>query len=583
MFVASLACTPPGPAAEASTVTHAPAGPLRLPLDTAIGSLDPADASDAVSRRITSQIFDTLLEWEPQDPTKNDGGPGALRPEILAELPRVSADGLTWTLTLRRGPDARRFAADTCLEGQARPVRAGDVAASLLRIDPVRHAAYALLAGRIAGLDALHAAPPGSIPVGTIGIVADDTTGTVALRLTRPQPELPALLASPMLAIVPPECLAYYDGRDAEHPPFARHPVGSGPYVLDHARSELPTSVLLVRSPAAPASDRPLPLGCSQLPGAREVALTHFSDAEPALRAFQAGELALIAPGQSQFAEVVADATTMTMRPGATPEGTKLQRAATLSTDLLVFAMQDPDIGHSPDDEIDAKHRALRRAIALAFDAVRYQRIVRNDAWAVVRARIVPRGLGGAHDDEPLHRFAPPAANIERAKAILAAVGVTGPRTLRYWCGASEAEAQEASILRDALRPLDIDLEITRRVGYLAHAVGGRGPAQLFSLRFDADYLDAHNFLAPFTCAAPDNYSGHCDPDYDTAFAAFAALPPGPQRDLAAAQLERRLGDTVAVRPIDQPEAWYLVQPWLSGVSRHPLSGLRVELLCPHP
>ena len=550
-----------------------------MPLDTAIASLDPADASDAVSRRITSQIFDTLLEWEPDDLDQEANG--ALRPELLAELPRVSADGLTWTLTLRRGPDARRFAADTCLEGQARPVRASDVAASLLRIHPARHAAYALLAGRIAGLDAMHAAPanaPGSTPV---GITADDTTGTVNLRLTRPQPELPAVLASPMLAIVPPECLAYYNGRDTDHPPFARHPVGSGPYVLDHTRSELPRGVVLVRSPEAPASDRLLSLGCSQTPGADEVALTHFSDPEPALRAFQAGELALIAPGQSQFAEVVADAATASMRPGATPEGTKLQRAATLSTDLLVFAMRDPDIGHSPDPAVDAKHRALRQAIALAFDAVRYRRVVRNDAWAVLRARIVPRGLGGAHDDAALHPFAPPAADIEQARAVLAAAGVTGPRTLRYWGGASEAESQEASILRDALRPLDIDLELTRRAAYLDQAFGGRGPAQLFSLRFDADYLDAQNFLAPFTCAAPDNYSGHCDPDYDTAFAAFAALPPGPQRDEAAAQLERRLGDTVAVRPIDQPEAWYLVQPWLSGVSRHPLSGLRIELLCP--
>ena len=586
MTAALLACAPPGPAADASPVTHAPAGPLRLPLDTAIGSLDPANASDAVSRRITSQIFDTLLEWEPEDqhkegPQKTDGGPGALRPEILAELPRVSADGLTWTLTLRRGPDARRFAADTCLEGQARPVRASDVAASLLRIDPVRHAAYALLAGRIAGLDAMHTANAPGSP--SVGVIADDATGTVTLRLTRPQPELPAVLASPMLAIVPPECLAFYDGRDAAHPPFARHPVGSGPYVLDHARSQFPGSVMLVRSPDAPPSDRLLPLGCTQSPGAGEVALTHFSDAEPALRAFQAGELALIAPGQSQFAEVVADATTATLRPGTTPGGTKLQRASTLSTDLLVFAMRDPDIGQSPDAAVDARHRALRQAIALAFDAVRYLRVVRNDAWAVPRARIVPRGLGGAHDDEPLHRFAPPAADLEQARAVLAAAGVTGPRTLRYWSGASEAEAQEASILRDALLPLDIDLEITRRLGYLNDAFGGRGPAQLYSLRFDADYLDAQNFLAPFTCAAPDNYSGHCDPDYDAAFAAFAAAPPGPRRDEAAAQLERRLGETVAVRPIDQPEAWYLVQPWLSGVSRHPLSGLRVELLCPRP
>ena len=111
-----------------------------------------------------------------------------------------------------------------------------------------------------------------------------------------------------------------------------------------------------------------------------------------------------------------------------------------------------------------------------------------------------------------------------------------------------------------------------------------RGQGELLfraRLRYDADYLDAASFLAPFTCAAPDNFSGFCDPAYDAAFAAFTQIPPGPARDHAAAELDRHLGDAVPVRPVDQPEAWYIVQPWLQPVTRHPLAGLRIELLCP--
>lgn len=557
--IALSAC---GPADDTNTVslaaTGAPAGPLRLALETPIPTLDPAAASDAVSRRITSQIFSTLLAWDPTGTT--------LRPELLAELPAISADGLTLTLTLRAGPDAHRFAADTCLKGQPRRVLASDVAASLLRIDPVHHPAYALLAGRITGLDAHnHGATP-------VGIVADDPSNTVTLHLTRPQPELPAILASPMLAIVPPECLAYYDGHDPDHPPFARHPVGSGPYVLDHARSELPREVLLVRSPTHPAAT------CS----APEVALTHFHDPEPALRSFQAGMLAAITPGQSQFAELVSDPITGALHPGAAPPRSQLLRFPTLATTVLVFRMRDPELGQHPDPNIDADHRTLRRALALAFDAVRYQRVIRNDAWATPRARVVPRGLGGEFDDTPLHRFAPPAADLEQAKQLLRAADLTPPPTLRYWTGTDEAENQEATILRDALRPLGVDLQITRRPHYLGEVLGGTSDAQIFSLRYDADYLDAASFLAPFTCSAPDNYSGFCDPAYDQAFAAFTRIPPGPARDQAAAELDRRLGDAVPVRPIDQPEAWYVAQPWLSGVTRHPLAGLRIDLLCPH-
>lgn len=547
-----------------------PEGPLRLALETAIYTLDPAEAGDAVSRRITSQIFDTLVDWEPAAPRPS------LRPELLRSLPEVSGDGLTMTLRLADGASARRFAPDTCLEGQARPVRASDVAFSLTRIAPARHAAWALLAGRIVGLDEHH-----RDPTTRPAIVADDAAATVTLTLTRPQPELPAILASPMLAIVPPECVAHYDGRDPEHPPFSRHPVGSGPYVLDHARSELPRAAVLLRSETAPADASLAPLGCPQVPGASPVSLTHFADPEPALRSFQAGELAALVPGQAQFAEVMDDGTPRRPRADAVPPGTAAGRFPTLSTTLLVFRMTDRDLGHSTDLRIDAQHRALRQAVALAFDAVRYQRVIRNDAWATPRARIVPAGLGGALDDAALHRFAPPAADLEQARQILAAAGVTGPRTLRYWTEPGEAQAQEATILRDALRPLDIDLQVTQRADYLSLILAGVGDAQLYGLRYDADYLDAASFLAPFVCHAHDNYSGHCDRAYDAAYAEFAALPPGPARDEAAAALERRLGETVPVRPIDQPESWYLLQPWLQGVSRHPIAGLHVALMCP--
>lgn len=526
-----------------------PPGPLRLALETEFFSLDPADANDAVSRRITGQIYDTLTGWEPRS------DPPRLVPEILESLPIADAAGTTVVLKLRTGADARRFARDPCLGGAARVVTASDVAGSLRRIDPRRHAAAALIAGRFAE------------------IAADDERATVTLTLTRPQPELAALLASPGLAIVPPECVAYYDGRDAAHPKFARHPVGSGPYVLDHAASEWPRTAVLVANPdLSPRTGS----GPCPLPGASPVVLSHFSDPEPALRSFQAGELAALAPGQAQFAEVVHGGATI---PGTLPPGTSLTRFPALSTDMLVFRMKDPAIGQSPDPRVDAEHRALRRAIALAFDGARHHRVIRNGAWSTPRSRIVPRGIGG-DDGEMLHRFAPRAADLQQARQVLAAAGLAGRTwTLRYWTGTSEAQTLEAEILRDALAPIGVDLQVTRRANYLFEIADG--DAQLFGLRFDADYLDAGNFLAPFLCDAADNYSGYCDPAYDAAFAAFAALTPGPARDQAAAGLERMLGEAVPVRPIDQTEAWYLAQPWLHGLLRHPLLGLRIALLCP--
>jgi len=380
-------------------------GPLRLPLESTVISLDPAEAGDAVSRRVTAQIFDTLVDWAPDTDDALQ-----LRPEILRTLPEPSADGLSLTLTLRDGPDARRFAADTCLRGQARQVLASDVAASLRRIDPARHAAHALIAGRLTAIE------------------ADDTTHTVTLRLTRPQPELPAILASPMLAISPPECVAHYDGHDAAHPPFARHPVGSGPYMLDHQGTELPRTVMLIKNPDRPRTPHPEPqLGCPELPGASPIVLSHFLDPEPALRSFQAGELAALAPGQAQFAEVVSAGQP---RADAVPPGTRLLRFPVLATTLLVFNMRDAQLGHATDPALDAQHRALRQVIAAAFDTVRYERVIRNDAWARPRARVVPDGLGGALDDAALHPHAPPAAD-RAATSLPLRLSLHARRTLR--------------------------------------------------------------------------------------------------------------------------------------------------------
>ena len=542
-------------------MSPAPA-PLRLALETEVLSLDPAEASDSASRRVTAQIFDTLLDWE------IGADPPRLTPELLVAAPEISDDGLTYTMRLRTGSGAPRFAADDCLGGQAREVRASDVAFSLLRLDPARHANAALLAGRIAGLEAWQRAREGAPP-----IVADDAAGTITLRLTRPQPEFAGILANPGLAVVPRACVEFYDGREGR-PSFARHPVGSGVYRLDAAASALPETIVLALNPGR--GERPAGVACAGQPGAPRVVLSRFQHEGPALRAFQAGELAAIVPGQAQFAEVVREGRPIA---GSLPAGAELTRFPVYSVDLLVFRMRDPEIGAHPDPARARENQALRRAIARAIDVPRYLAVVRNDAWAVAQAGYVPRGIAGA-----LAETGPGPPDLAGARALLAEAGLSGRTwSLRYWTGVSEAQVQEAALLREMLRPIGVELQVTQREDYLAALFDPRRPAdaQLFGIRFDADYLDASNFLAPFTCGAADNFSGFCDPGYDAAFAAFAALPPGPGREEAARALQARLREAMPARPLDQPSAWFLRQPWLEGLVRHPIAGLRIEQLCP--
>ncbi|MCB9701700.1 MAG: hypothetical protein H6711_07405 [Myxococcales bacterium] len=550
---------------------------IRLPLEAMISTLDPAAAQDAVSRRLTGQLFDTLVDWDPAAATPT------LVPELLATPPTLDAGGTTLRLQLRVGDDARRFTADPCLAGDdsaklGRPVKASDVAASLLRhADPGIAGAWELLAGRIVGLDAWRDAAPGERAPLPEGIAIDDTAGTITLRLTRPQPELPAILASPQLAIVPPECVAYYDGRDDAHPPFARHPVGSGPYRLDRGASELPRAAVLIARDDGPRPPMPGPAAarCPTIPGVPRIILEHPASPEAALRLFQAGEIATLAPGQAHFAEVIEAGAPI---PGAVPADTQLTKSPVLSTTLLVFRMDDPELGQSADPAVDAEHRARRQAIAAAFDDRRYHQVIRNGAWGEPASQVVPRVLLDPGAAAPLH----PSAGPGRPPPPPAAADAPR-RELRYATTTGPAAQQEAAILREALRPLGYDLVVTHDDAYLYKILSGQARAQLFSLRFDADYPDPASFLDPFVCQSPGSYTGYCSPRFDAVHARFARTPAGPERDALAIELERILGDDVPVRPIDTPELWTLSRGWLGEVVRHPITGLRAELLCPLP
>jgi len=552
---------------------------IRLPLETTIATLDPALAHDAVSQRVTGQIFDTLVDWDPY------ASPPRLVAE-LAELPQLDPRGTTLTLQLRTGAQARRFAADPCLRGddaadKGRSVLASDAAMSLLRhADPTLPTAWDLLAGRIVGLDAWRDADPRGRPPMPEGVRADDARGVLTLELTRPQPELPTILANPRLAIVPPECVAAYDGHDDEHPPFAHHPVGSGPYQLDHEKTELPRAAVLVANPVAPTTSMPtantLPEGqvaCATQPGIGRVILEHYASPEAALRLFQAGTIAALAPGQGLFAEVLQDGALI---PGKTPPDTELSRAPVLSTTMLVFRMTDPVLGQSSDPTTDAAHRAARQRIAAAFDDRRYHQVIRNGAWAQPATQVTPRILLDPGEGVALH----PHAAADRTRPV----AHEGPvQRLRYMTTTGLAAKQEAEILREALRPLGIALEISYDDAYLYKIMTGQAQPQLFSLRFDADFPDPASFLDPFTCESSGSYSGYCSETFDAAHTRFSAAPPGPARDRLATQLERILGEDVPVRPIDTPELWLLTRGWLGNVVRHPLTGLRVELLCVAP
>src|SRR5262245_6270271 len=177
------------------TPTPHKGGSLRFLL-TEPRSLDPAQYEDAYQWQLMEQIFEGLVDFDPE----LNITPG------LAETWTVSSDGLTYNFVLRS--DARFH--------NGRPVTADDVAYTYLRAVRVPGGLARDYFGRVVGVDAVLAGRASSIQ----GLHVDGPHA-LTIQLARPYAPFLATLATPPFRIVAREEV---EARGAD---FRRRPVGS--------------------------------------------------------------------------------------------------------------------------------------------------------------------------------------------------------------------------------------------------------------------------------------------------------------------------------------------------------------------
>ena len=201
--------------------------------------LDPARAGSLSALNTIGPLYHQLLTYDYL------ARPVQLIPYAAEALPEISADGRTYTLRIRPG---LLFAPHPAFGGKPRELTAHDFVYSLKRIaDPSTISmSFAQFEGLIEGLDDLIAAARRdkrgldfAAPI--VGIKALDAR-TLQIRLTRPDPTFIYGLAYPGWSAVPREVV------EAEGGEFARHPIGSGPYLAE--RFQPATRLTLVRNPS---------------------------------------------------------------------------------------------------------------------------------------------------------------------------------------------------------------------------------------------------------------------------------------------------------------------------------------------
>jgi peptide/nickel transport system substrate-binding protein len=210
--LALLAAACGGGGKKAATTTTASGGTsqqtfadFRVVLDTGLDYLDPGLSYTVQGWGAMWNVYLSLLGY------KHVNGPdgATLVPALAENLPQISADGLTYTLTLRSG---LKYSNGT-------PVKASDLTYAIKRDFLVDSSGVGFFAN-IVGADQFSKTKKGDIS----GITTNDATGKITIKLLKPQGDFQNILATIFAAPVP-------QGTPAKDQ--STHPIPStGPYMI---------------------------------------------------------------------------------------------------------------------------------------------------------------------------------------------------------------------------------------------------------------------------------------------------------------------------------------------------------------
>lgn len=498
---------------------------LHAALRTKLGSLDPVRCRSQTENIVVSAIFEPLFQYRP------GVRPYVLEPNLLAAMPDVSADGLTYTFTLKSGvffQDDPAFA-----DGVGREATAEDVIYSIKRMADRRFlpSGFGLYAGRILGFDAYKEAQARRAPeafdydVPVEGLELLDRR-RFRIRLVRPFPQLMNILGTCYASVVAREVVERY-GEDV-----GAHPVGTGPFRL---ASLLPESrVVLARHPRHRAEPRPAPTGALErdaaapasvaVPALDGLVFHVFEEDQPMWLAWRVGDIDYIPVPADDLDALLDD--NKTLRPQFAAEGVRYAALPKLDFMYRGFNMEDPIVGGN------GPGKKIRQAISLLVDTEELSDAFFGGATTRYDGPIPP-GLAGYREGRVSPYRGP---DVDKALALLAEAGFPNGRglpPLRYHTNRGGSAADQAEMIARQLMRGGITMRIELHGFAELELLIKRKQAQMFALSWGSDYPDAENNLSLFF--GPNGEGGvngfnYSNPEFDELYRRATTLMPSPER-----------------------------------------------------
>jgi peptide/nickel transport system substrate-binding protein/oligopeptide transport system substrate-binding protein len=472
------------------------------------GPLDPARAVTVTDGAACALVYSGLLRPDEEGRPVPD----------LAESWSVTADGLTYTFSLRSGV---RFHDGTELT-------ADDLVFSFSRIlDPAVGSSRAWVLDAIKGAkeflrgEAAHVA----------GLEAVDSL-TVRITLSAPLAHFPSLLCMPAAYVVSPEAAIRY-GKD-----FGYHPVGTGPWILESWREGVEMSFVANAD------------YYEQRARLDRLVIRFIPDAATRQAEFEAGNFEVLALGEENAAH-------FTSHP--------VYAAHILTAPELAVVYVALNCRKPPFDSV-----LVRRALNHAIDRKAILDAIRPGRYTLANGS-VPVGLAGHLPTWRGYEYDP-----SLARSLLARAGYPDGLDMDLYIrtgGLSVflAEPIQAELARVGVRVRIIQLEAQA----FAAATGDEGDADACLTSWVADYADPENFLYPLfhssNLPSEGNAAWFADPVCDRLLEAIHREADRERRAVLCQAAERAVFAQAPWIPMFFPVEAVVCQPHVRGYRLWPV------------
>lgn len=464
-------------------------------------SLDPAVGYTLNALEPGWLVYTPLLTYR-----HASGRAGAqLVPGLAEALPRVSADGRTYSLKLRPGLEY----------SDGTPVQAGDFEHAIERVLALASPGSSFFLG-VEGAPAYIAKKRhgGGLP----GIETDDRSGAITIRLTAPDGTFPNVLAMVFSAPVPHTTT--FTNRSADPPP------GVGAY--RYARVRPGRDFVLERNPHFDVPGIPK-AGIAPITVKIETSLQR--QAEDVLR----GDL-----------DYMQDPPPPDLLPRVRSEAKDRYREAASPTTVFFF------LNHRAPPFDDPR---VRQAAEYAFDREAATRVY--GGLLEPACNVLPPGVPGSARVDPCQWESPDGgASLDRARALVRAAGARGAK-VSVWAPKAAPGDRLATVYAESLRAAGLDArpKILDFAQYVQLIGSQRTDAQMGLVVYSQDFPHPADFLRQFSGStiAPTGSSNFGNVDDRGLTAAIDKLSESDDLAGTAAQwaaVDRRLVEGAHVVPV---------------------------------